>query len=168
MVAHVAELHEFLKQYPGTTHFDAFIIDLCGNAIGKRLPRKHMEKLFTTGTPICGAMQLVDVLGNTADPMGHGFSDGDPDAFAKPVSGMLAPVPWMGGSRGQVLCDLVRATDGEPFWFDPRQVLKRVVRRFDELDAKPVVAAELEFSSDTGPSGGADRLASERDDGVTR
>jgi glutamine synthetase len=139
------ELDDFLERHPRTTRLDVFIIDLCGNAVGKRLPRAHMEKLFTTGAPVCAAMQLVDILGNTADPMGHGFSDGDPDAFARPVSGMLAPVPWMGEQRAQVLCELTSAKDGAPFWYDPRQVLKQVVARFDELGVKPVVAEELEF-----------------------
>ena len=145
MFATAKELHEFLEQHPAVTRLDAFIIDLCGNAVGKRLPRAYMENLFATGTPVCAAMQLVDVLGNTADPMGHGFSDGDPDAFARPVSGMLAPVPWMGEQRAQVLCELTSATDGAPFWYDPRQVLKQVVARFAELGVKPVVAEELEF-----------------------
>ncbi len=143
--AEVAELHAFLNQHPETTHLDAFVIDLCGNAIGKRLPRSQMEKLYTTGTPVCAAMQLVDVLGNTADPMGHGFSDGDPDAFAVPVSGMLAPVPWMGPARAQVLCEYQSAKDRAPLWYEPRRVLKQVTARFSELGIKPVVAVELEF-----------------------
>lgn len=143
--AEVTELHAFLKKYPETTHLDAFVIDLCGNAIGKRLPRSHMEKLYTTGTPVCAAMQLVDVLGNTADPMGHGFSDGDPDAFAVPVSGMLAPVPWMGPGRAQVLCEYQSAKDRWPLWYEPRHVLEQVAARFGELGIKPVVAVELEF-----------------------
>lgn len=143
--AEVTELHAFLKNHPETTHLDAFVIDLCGNAIGKRLPRSHMEKLYTTGTPVCAAMQLVDVLGNTADPLGHGFSDGDPDAFAVPVSGMLAPVPWMGPGRAQVLCEYQSAKDRGPLWYEPRQVLRQVAARFGEIGIRPVVAVELEF-----------------------
>ena len=87
MSSKLAELESFLEEHPDVSHIDAIIIDLCGNAIGKRLPRSQAESLFVTGTPTCAAMQLVDVLGNTADPMGHGFSDGDPDAFARPILG---------------------------------------------------------------------------------
>jgi glutamine synthetase len=145
MSPQLAELQAFLDEHPGTTHLDAFIIDLCGNAIGKRLPCDQATSLFTTGTPVCAAMQLVDVLGNTADPMGHGFSDGDPDAFATPIAGMLAPEPWNGPGHAQVLCELKRAGDGQPLWYDPRQVLQGVVNRFQELGLTPVVAAELEF-----------------------
>ncbi len=145
MYATVDELRAFLGEHGEITQLDAFVVDLCGNAIGKRLPRGHMEKLYGAGTPICAAMQLVDVLGNTADPMGHGFSDGDPDAVARPLPGMIAPVPWSGGGNAQVLCELTRASDGTPFWYDPRRVLQGVVARFAVLGLRPVVALELEF-----------------------
>lgn len=140
-----SELDQFLKQHPEVTHLDAFVIDLCGNAIGKRLPREHFEKFFDAGTPVCAAMQLVDVLGNTADPMGHGFSDGDPDAFLQPIAGTLAPVSWMGAHRAQVLCEYRSAKDGGPLWYEPRHLLKNVAARFSELGVRPVVAEELEF-----------------------
>ena len=140
-----AELDDYLQEHPETSHIDAFIVDLCGNAVGKRLPVNQARTLYAAGTPICAAMQLVDALGNTADPMGHGFSDGDPDAFATPLPGMLAPVPWNGEGYAQVLCELRRAGDGEGFWYEPRRILEGVVARFGELGLTPVVALELEF-----------------------
>ncbi|MGB7204518.1 MAG: hypothetical protein WBD37_03485, partial [Anderseniella sp.] len=69
-MAEKSEVLEFLKNNPDITHLDAVLIDLCGNPYGKRLPRTYMEKLYDNGTPICAAMSLVDVQGNTADPMG--------------------------------------------------------------------------------------------------
>ena len=62
-----------------------------------------MSGVFGKGAPVCGAMQLVDVMGNTEDPMGYGFSDGDPGAFAVPIAGTLTPVPWLSGHKSQVL-----------------------------------------------------------------
>lgn len=138
------ELKSFLKANPETTHLDAILIDLCGNAYGKRMPRAHMDKFFDGGSPVCAAMSLVDVQGNTADPMGYGFSDGDPDAIARPIAGTLAPVPWNPGIA-QVLCEPSRATGGEAFWYDPRNVLARTVGLLREAGLRPVVAAELEF-----------------------
>ena len=76
-----AEWQDFLERHPQTSHLDVLLADLCGNVIGKRLPVSAMSSVFSSGTPVCAAMQLVDVMGNTADPMGYGFSDGDPDAF---------------------------------------------------------------------------------------
>ncbi len=139
------ELKQFLLDYPDTSHLDVLIIDLCGNAIGKRLPRQNMESFFKQGTPVCGAMQLVDVLGNTADPMGYGFSDGDPDAFAVPIANTLVPVPWGASNRSQVLCEFVDYKTRKPLWYEPRQILKEVIEKFFELKLKPVLAVELEF-----------------------
>jgi len=138
------ELTRFLAAHPHTTHLDAVLFDLCGNAYGKRMPRAHMQKFFETGSPICAAMSLVDVQGNTADPMGYGFSDGDPDANVRPVTGTLAPVPWNPGIA-QVLCEPRRATNDEALWYDPRTVLARTVSLMHEAGFRPVVAAELEF-----------------------
>jgi glutamine synthetase len=108
------ELKRFLQAYPDTSHVDVLFIDLCGNAIGKRLPGSALSALFATGTPVCAAMQLGEAMGNTADPMGYGFSDGDPDAYAIPLPGTLCPVPWLSGNKSQVLCQYVAAGDGKP------------------------------------------------------
>lgn len=145
MYATKAELNAFLKAQPDVRFFDAVVIDLCGNAIGKRLPVDQMAKMVTAGTPVCGAMQLVDVLGNTADPLGHGFSDGDPDGIAMPLAGTFAPVPWSMGRHAQVLCVMTSAKDRLPFWYEPREVLRRVLARFTDLGLVPVMALELEF-----------------------
>lgn len=139
------ELERYLSAHPDTTHLDVLVIDLCGNAIGKRVPRPGMAAVFDKGTPVCGAMQLVDVLGNTADPMGHGFSDGDPDHYARPLPGTLAPIPWHAVNRAQVLCEFAHAVSGEPLWYEPRRVLRRVVERFGALGLGVRLAVELEF-----------------------
>lgn len=138
------EVRAFLEHNPDITHLDTVLIDLCGQAYGKRLPRSHMDKLYENGTPVCAAMSLVDVLGNTADPMGHGFSDGDPDAIVRPVPGRLVKAPWTPG-LAQVLCEPEDAATGKPLWYDPRTVLQQVVTRFGELKLTPVTAVELEF-----------------------
>lgn len=138
------EWTDFIVGNPDITHVDVMMFDLCGRAYGKRLPRAQGEKLFTDGTPICAAMSLVDVNGNTADPMGYGFSDGDPDAVVHPVPGTLVRAPWVPG-LSQVLCEPRDALTGEPFWYDPREVLKRTVARLREAGLHPVTACELEF-----------------------
>lgn len=143
--ADTAELTAFLARHPDIEYLDALVIDLCGSAIGKRLPIAMAPGVFDHGTPVCGAMQLVDVLGNTADPMGHGFSDGDPDGLARPLPGTLAPIPWSGGRGAQVLCAMCEATGGQSFWYEPRHVLAGVCDSFAALGLTPVVALELEF-----------------------
>lgn len=141
----MSELKKFLQAHPDTSHLDVLIIDLCGNAIGKRLPASAMVSVFEQGSPLCGAMQLVDVMGNTDDPMGYGFSDGDPDAFARAIPGTLCPVPWLSGHKSQVLCEFASSIDGKPLWYEPRQILKKVLHGFDSLGLRPRLALELEF-----------------------
>ncbi len=138
------EVAQFMADNPDITHLDTVLIDLCGQPYGKRLPRSQIAKFYETGTPVCAAMSLVDVLGNTADPMGYGFSDGDPDAIVRPVPGRLVRAPWASG-LAQALCEPEDAATGKPLWYDPRTVLQHVVSRFTELNLMPVTAVELEF-----------------------
>ncbi len=138
------EMAHFLNDNPDITHVDAMLFDLNGKAYGKRLPRAHAARLDEAGTPICAAMSLLDVTGNTADPMGFGFSDGDPDALARPVPGRISRVPWSPG-LAQTLCEPRHADTAESFWYDPRTVLQNTVARLNADDLRPVVACELEF-----------------------
>ena len=141
----MSEAVDYLKFYPDTQTVDAFIVDLCGNSVGKRYPVSDLEKLCDTGSRICAATYLLDARGNSCDPLGLGFSDGDPDAVCRVVPETLVPVPWASEPRAQCLMTLSRVEDGEPIWFEPRVVLERVLSRFSELGLKPVVAVELEF-----------------------
>lgn len=138
------EMQEFLADHPDITHVDAMLFDLNGRAYGKRLPRAHAEKFGRDGTPICAAMSLLDITGNTADPMGFGFSDGDPDAVVRPVPGRIARAPWAPG-LAQALCEPRHANSGEPFWYDPRTILQNTVAKLAGDGIAPVVACELEF-----------------------
>lgn len=138
------EMSQFLSANPDITHVDAMLFDLNGKAYGKRLPASHARKLAENGTPVCAAMNLLDVTGNTADPMGYVFSDGDPDAVVKPVPGRIARVPWAPG-LAQALCEPRHPVSGEPYWYDPRAVLERTVARLHADGLRPVVACELEF-----------------------
>lgn len=141
----IKEIEDFLKTHPEIEALDAFIIDLCGNAVGKRLPRSHISSFAAKGSPICAAMQLVDVLGETADPMGLGFSNGDPDAIGKLIPGTLAPVPWIGSNRAQCMMTLHDNESDEGLWYEPRRILQKVVDKFKDLGLTPVCAVELEF-----------------------
>ena len=139
------EIASFLSQYPDTRYVDAFITDLAGRAMGKRFPISHLEKIFAGKSQLCAANTLLDITGNTSDPLGHGFSDGDPDANAFVIPGTLKPVPWATEPTAQCLLTLKDAASGKPVWFEPRVVLQRVLDRFAETGLSPVVAIELEF-----------------------
>ena len=139
------EAARFLAANPAVSHLDAFLIDLSGNAFGKRYQASEIEAIFAKGSSMCAAMQLTDVNGECWDVAGLGFSDGDPDGPTAPVPGTLSIVPWADAPRAQCLMRLFEADGSTPLWYDPRTVLDSVLARFSELKLTPVVAIELEF-----------------------
>lgn len=141
----VAEAAAFLEANPETTHIDPFIVDLGGTCIGKRYPASHIKKIYKGGTTFNAAAYLLDVTGNSPDPLGYGISDGDPDYDAWPVPGTLKRVPWRGGTGAQCLLTVTDATGPAPLWSEPRALLQKVAARFTDLGLTPVIAPELEF-----------------------
>ena len=139
-----APLEEFLRRHPETRYLDAMLCDLSCVMRGKRHPVEVAEKVFTDGMMLPGSSFLLGVTGDSLDPEGLGFSDGDPDQVAVPIAGTLVPEPWADYPTAQVLLTL-QSLDGDPYYFEPRNVLARVVERFKALSVKPVVAFELEF-----------------------
>ena len=138
------EVADFLRQHPETRAVDAIFADLSGVVRGKRYPIDDLDKIFTHGLAFPGSAFLLDVVGESHDPAGLGFSDGDPDVPAFAIPGTLAPVPWAPKPLAQVLLSF-RREDATPYPYEPRNVLARVAERMDALDLRPVVAFELEF-----------------------
>ena len=138
------EVARFLKAHPHTAAVDAFLADLAGVVRGKRYPIAFLPKLFESGAALPGSTHLLSTTGETLNPDGYGFDDGDPDELAKVIPGSLQPVPWAARPTAQVMITL-EGVDGRPYTFEPRNVLIRTLERFKELGLKPVVAFELEF-----------------------
>ena len=140
-----AELVAYLARHPETRFVDAVLYDLCGTAIGKRVPVRDAEKLWSSGVAFCAGITTLDALGTCWDVNGIGFSDGDPDATSYPLPGTLVPVPWAEVPTAQVQIAPAPPEGEAAWWFDPRAILQSVVARFAELGLRPVVANELEF-----------------------
>lgn len=138
------EYEQFLDEHPAVRFIDAVTIDLCGIFRGKRYPRDDLAKLYRSGLALPYTVYLMDVTGDSCDPGGRGFTDGDPDGICLPVPGTLVPVPWIDESRAQVLTTMTEP-DGTPSLIDPRNVAAHVLKRFEPLGLKPVLAFELEF-----------------------
>ncbi len=138
------EAADFLAAHPDTAFIDVIYADLCGIVRGKRYPMSMFAKLMSEGLAVPGSVFLLDAVGENHDPLGMGFSDGDPDSLAKVIPGSLKPMPWAAQPAGQVMVTFEQA-DGAPFPFDPRNVLAKVVDRLAELKLRPIVAFELEF-----------------------
>lgn len=135
---------QFLQQHPETRYLDAYVCDLSCIIRGKRFPVREAEKLFRDGMMLPGSTFLLTVNGDSEDPENLGFSDGDPDEIARPILNTLAPCPWTELPTAQLMLTL-QGLDGTPYYYEPRNVLKRVMDRFKSLDLHPVVAFEPEF-----------------------
>ena len=139
------EAASFLAAHPETRFVDVIYPDLCGIIRGKRYPVAELGKLFRKGLAFPGSVFLLSVTGETQDPLGRGFSDGDPDNPGMLVPGSLKPIPWSDIPTAQAMVTLLERDGTTPFLFEPRNVLRRVLERFRPLGLTPVVAFELEF-----------------------
>ena len=50
MYGEYEEIQTFLKTHKNIEYLDVFVFDLCGNAIGKRLPIEQAKSLYEFGT----------------------------------------------------------------------------------------------------------------------
>jgi Glutamine synthetase len=139
-----AELRQFLERHPDTRQLELLQPDMLGILRGKRVGRDEFAKVFGKGVNFCGATVLLDSKGQTFERVPEGSRDGDPDAISTAVPGSLAPVPWAQVPTAQVLLAMATAM-GEPFFADPRQVLRHAAKPLQELGLTAVAATELEF-----------------------
>ncbi|HVC02158.1 MAG TPA: glutamine synthetase family protein [Steroidobacteraceae bacterium] len=135
----------FLRANPQVAALDAFVIDVNGNTLGKRLPIAEGARVFTDGVQFSASALIADSRGLGHNVQGLGSSDGDPDGTALPVPGALCLAPWTRTPTAQVLCEMRHVESREPYWYDPREILAGVVRRCRDAGLYPVVACELEF-----------------------
>ena len=143
-LAESKELNNYLKEHPETKYLDAIISDLSGIIRGKRMPIKDAAKLFTNGIQFCYSTFLLDASGYCPDVKGRGFSDGDPDATYYPIADSLQPLPWHKDPIAQVL---ITIQDDHRYssLMDPRNILAKIIEKFEDEKLYPKVAFELEF-----------------------
>ena len=143
-IADFAEPRLFLERNPDIRHVDALYVDICGRPRGKRCPVEKLASLYAEGVQSPQSHFLLDVNGDSSDPVGRGFSDGDPDTTLHPVPGSLAPVPWASEPLAQLLIG-ERSGERAGFPVDPRLILARAAEPLAALGLTPVMAVELEF-----------------------
>jgi glutamine synthetase len=139
-----AELAAHLTRHPETQVLELLAPDMLGILRGKRVGRSEFAKPFKDGVNFCGATVLLDAKGATFENIVNGGRDGDPDVIASVVPGSLAPVPWAQVPTAQVLLEM-RTAEGEPYFADSRQVLRRTAKALKDVGLTAVVATELEF-----------------------
>lgn len=138
------EAAAFLARHPQVRWIDAMVPDIGGVPRGKRLHVSALGKLYGEGMALPGSTYAMDMLGNNVESTGMGTADGDPDYPCHAVPGTLAPVPWAGPERAQVLLSMSDGR-GRPWWLDPRHILAATAARLEALGLRADVAFELEF-----------------------
>jgi len=134
----------FVAAHPGVRCVDLLLPDMNGILRGKRVEVADLRQVYDKGLLLPGSMFALDALGGTIQETGLGFDEGDADRPCLPVPGTLYPSPWLGPEVAQLQVQMFEH-DGTPFYGDPRHLLGRIVRRFQDRGLTPVVAVELEF-----------------------
>lgn len=128
--------------------------DLMGTERGRDLMVSNISRTVGDGVAFCRTVYGTTPGGDVVAIEG-GLADGLPDVVAFPDVDTLVDVPWEPGVA-HVIADVFNP-DGSPSEESPRNVLRRVLERFAELNMRPIVGPELEFfmleKDDAAPTG---------------
>ena len=117
--------------------------DLYGICRSKLVPARRLEEVLEEGCNHVTATYAVDFANDVA--MGTGLGDEIQwrDMTIKPDPDTFAVLPYMEGTARFI--GNAYGPDGKPLGVDPRNVLQRIIKRYEDLNLKPMVASELEF-----------------------
>ncbi|UOO88686.1 glutamine synthetase family protein [Vitreoscilla massiliensis] len=133
------QIFDWLKENR-ITEVECILPDITGVARGKILPKDKFISEPEMRLP--EAVLLQTVTGEfPADEM---LDLTDPDMELRPDPDSLRVVPWAVDPTAQLIFDCF-TPDGAPVETAPRNVLRRVLKLYEEMGYTPVVAPEMEF-----------------------
>ena len=133
------QIFDWLKENR-ITEVECILPDITGVARGKILPKDKFISEPEMRLP--EAVLLQTVTGEfPADEM---LDLTDPDIELRPDPDSLRVVPWAVDPTAQLIFDCF-SPEGVPVETAPRNVLRRVLKLYEELGYTPVVAPEMEF-----------------------
>ena len=117
--------------------------DLHGICRSKLVPAGRLEAVLEEGVQHVQATYAVDFASDVA--MGSGVGDEIQwrDMTVKPDLNTFAVLPHLEGTARFI--GNTYGPDGEPLPMDPRYVLQRIIKRYEDQNLDPMVASELEF-----------------------
>jgi glutamine synthetase len=133
-------VEEWLKS-KGIHEVECIISDITGNARGKFIPA---DKFFETSICLPEGILALSVTGEYTPGHDDIFDPTDKDMLLEPDYSTLRLVPWAKKPTAQLIHDCVKR-DGELHPISSRNVLKRILSRYEEKGWFPVVAPEMEF-----------------------
>ena len=137
------KIEAFLKEHR-ITEVECMVSDLTGIARGKIAPTaKFMSE---KGMRLPESILLQSVTGDyVEDDIYYDLLDpADIDMICKPDDDGIYLVPWAIEPTAQIIHDCYDK-QGEPIEMSPRNVLKKILRMYDDKGWKPLVAPEMEF-----------------------
>ncbi len=137
------EIKKLRQKYPAIREFEVIVADISGHFFGKRYPIAKLEPFATEGLAFPRSMFVLSTLGEPLPGMSYGNDDGDPDAHFFLIPGSLCVNDWGNQLRAQVMA--TSYSDNKLTFFEPRNVLRKVLQAFTDRKWRPMVAFELEF-----------------------
>lgn len=137
------EINTLRQKHPGLNEFEVIAIDISGHFFGKRYHIAKLEPFATEGLAFPRSMFLLSTLGEPLPDIYYGNDDGDPDAHFFLIPGSLCVNDWGSQPRAQVMA--TSHSDNDPTFFEPRNVLDKVLQAYADKKWQPMVAFELEF-----------------------
>lgn len=134
-------VERFLKEN-NITEVESTLPDMTGNARGKFYPTK--KYLAEKGGKIPETLLVQTVTGEWADNHYDIVDPADRDMVLVPDSNTLRLVPWADEPTAQVINDCYTSS-GELHPLSSRSVLRRVLKLYEEMGLRPVIAPEVEF-----------------------
>jgi len=134
-------VERFLKEN-NITEVESTLPDMTGNARGKFYPTK--KYLAEKGGKIPETLLVQTVTGEWADNHYDIVDPADRDMVLVPDSNTLRLVPWADEPTAQVINDCYTSA-GELHPLASRSVLRRVLKLYEDLGLRPVIAPEVEF-----------------------
>ncbi|MEK1897759.1 MAG: glutamine synthetase family protein [Rhizobium sp.] len=120
-------------------------VDMQGRLMGKRFQAEYFLESAWKETHSCNYlvatdMEMETVSGYKATSWEKGYGD----YTMKPDLSTLRRIPWLEGTA-LVLCDLLDHHTHEEVSHSPRAILKKQVKRLEDMGMKAFMASELEF-----------------------
>ncbi|SCW55134.1 glutamine synthetase [Rhizobium mongolense subsp. loessense] len=120
-------------------------VDMQGRLMGKRFQAEYFLESAWKETHSCNYlvatdMEMETVSGYKATSWEKGYGD----YTMKPDLSTLRRIPWLEGTA-LVLCDLLDHHTHEEVPHSPRAILKKQVKRLEDMGMKAFMASELEF-----------------------
>lgn len=120
-------------------------VDMQGRLLGKRFHAGHFIDGAWKETHCCNYLLATDLEMDTPDGYAStGWEAGYGDYVMAPDLDTLRPMPWLEGTV-MVLCDVLDHHTHQPVPHSPRAMLKKQLKRLEEMGLDAVMATELEF-----------------------